>query len=149
MIFKTTNTMDFDSKEAFNNFMDYIFRTGEAKKYENEHTSQNEIYLIDVEEEKLDGYKLNSLKTRETIKNDLFDSLMLLPFKKFKAIRLDCPSEDDFSFNEEMYKEMHLRMTILDDTFKVLFYITQVDNLEKYCHFYAVLYIPKSEEDEE
>ena len=149
MRFKTVSTMNFDSKEAFNDFMDYIFRTGEAKKYENEYTSRNEIYLIDVEEERLDGYKFDSLKTRETIKNDLFDSLMLLPFKDFKAIRLDYVSEDDFFFNEKMYEEMHLRMTILDDAFKVLFYITQVDNLEKYCHFYAVLYIPNSEEDEE
>ena len=127
----------FKNGSHFSNHLNYLFRTDSAQKWTNEHTTENECYTMGNPDDT--GVFQLDFKTRRVIKNSFYGQWIHDVDHLFFA-RVECPCDDIFEWNEEMYQEMQ---TILYDLIKEHYYpvliVIHNDQLKKFCHFHILL----------
>lgn len=127
----------FINKSDFNIYLNCMFRTDSSQKWTNELTPENECYTMDNPEDT--GVFQFDLKARKAVKNGFFDQWNHDVDHLFFA-RVECPCNDIFEWNEEMYQEMQI---ILYDLIKEHYYpvliVIHNDQLKEFCHFHILL----------
>lgn len=127
----------FKNGSHFNNHLNYLFRTDSAQKWTNEHTTENECYTMGNTDDT--GVFQFDFKTRRVIKNSFYGQWIHDVDHLFFA-RVECPCDDIFEWNEEMYQEMQ---TILYDLIKEHYYpvliVIHTDQRKEFCHFHVLL----------
>lgn len=106
----------FKNGSHFSNHLNYLFRTDSAQKWTNEHTTENECYTMGNPDDT--GVFQFDFKARRVIKNSFYGQWIHDVDQLFFA-RVECPCNDIFEWNEEMYQEMQ---TILYDLIKEHYY---------------------------
>lgn len=127
----------FKNGSHFSNHLNYLFRTDSAQKWTNEHTTENECYTMGNPDDT--GVFQFDFKTRRVIKNSFYGQWIHDVDHLFFA-RVECPCNDIFEWNEEMYQEMQI---ILYDLIKEHYYSVLIvihnDQLKEFCHFHILL----------
>lgn len=101
----------FDNESHFNSYLNYLFRSDNAQKWTNVHTSENECY---------------------TMGNPDVDHLFFA--------RVDCPNDDIFEWNKEMHQEMHIILHDMQKRhYYPILIIIHKDQPNEYCHFHMLL----------
>lgn len=128
---------EFKNGSHFSNHLNYLFRTDSAQKWTNEHTTENECYTMGNPDDT--GVFQFDFKARRVIKNSFYGQWIHDVDHLFFA-RVECPCDDIFEWNEEMYQEMQ---TILYDLIKEHYYpvliVIHNDQPKEFGHFHILL----------
>lgn len=127
----------FDNESHFNSYLNYLFRSDNAQKWTNVHTSENECYTMGNPDDT--GVFKFDLKMRKSVKDGFYNQWKY-DMNHLYFARVECPRDDIFEWNKAMYKEMHI---ILHDMQKRHYYpiliIVHKDQPNEYCHFHMLL----------
>ena len=127
----------FKNGSHFNNHLNYLFRTDSAQKWTNEYTPYNECYTM-TKPDDIGAFQLG-LKDRKDIKNIFFDQWKKNVNQLFFA-RVECPDDDIFEWNEEMYQEMQsILYDLLNKNYYPILYVIHNDQPREFCHFHILL----------
>lgn len=127
----------FKNESDFKSCLTCLLRTDSAQRWTNDLTSKNELFTLgDPTDTGVFHFKLD---TRKSIKENFYKQWKQ-DINHLYFSRVECPCNDIFEWNEEMYQEMQ---TILYDLIKEHYYpvliVIHNDQLKEFCHFHILL----------